>query len=289
MAYGMRRGDKIVKYSNGISFMKSEEGLDMLDSYDKIIKNLPIARKILKIQVNQKFALEEAKRRIRESWKREDVIKEYIKTYDDLTRIKNIFGKRIRDFCEIFWPEITNTSNDNMIKLLLKSSQNNKETLIEINRKTELGGEFSEEEIQGFKETVNQYLSIKNYEETLEKEIGKLMQIVPNFSYVATPLIGARLLNAAGSFFKLATMTASTIQVLGAEKAMFMHVRFGKECPKYGFIFEHPLIQKSKNSGKIARQLANKISIAIKKDVFGDKKDIAKELIKEIEEEVNRM
>ena len=109
----------------------------------------------------------------------------------------------------------------------------------------------------------------ENYLEELEKET------CPNFMEVGGATIAAKLLSHAGSLKRLVEMPASTIQILGAEKALFRHMRNKRKnlCPKFGLIHEHQLIQKSKKEmhGKVARALADKLSIAVKIDYFKGK------------------
>jgi nucleolar protein 56 len=104
------------------------------------------------------------------------------------------------------------------------------------------------------------------------------------------PLIGARLISIAGGINRLAIMPASTIQILGAEKALFRFRKEGGKPPKYGVIFQHPYIKKSSREkrGKIARIFASKISIAAKADVF-TKKDISKDLMKDLNNRIKEI
>lgn len=106
-----------------------------------------------------------------------------------------------------------------------------------------------------------------NLEEKIKVEME---EIAPNISTVAGPLIAARLLSQAGSLKKLAFLPSSTIQVLGAEKALFRFKKEGGKPPKHGVIFQNPNISHApKNKrGKISRVLASKISIAAKADAF---------------------
>jgi len=119
----------------------------------------------------------------------------------------------------------------------------------------------------------------------LQDEIEKDMKtIAPNTSQIIGPLIGARLIALAGGMQKMAMMPASTIQILGAEKALFRFKKEGGKPPKHGVIFQHPLINRAPRAerGKIARLLAIKTSIAMKADVF-TKRKIADDLLKEID------
>jgi len=112
----------------------------------------------------------------------------------------------------------------------------------------------------------------------------------PNFTVLATPIIGARLLSQAGSKERLCMMPSSTIQVLGAEKALFKHRRERAMCPKHGHIFNHPLMQKlpKMKRGKAARIIAGSLSRALRIDYFKGA-DISKEMLKEMETKINKL
>ncbi len=135
---------------------------------------------------------------------------------------------------------------------------------------------------------------VKPFEKTLSTvndEIARLQDqieqdmntIAPNTSTIIGPLIGARLIALAGGMQKMAMMPASTIQLLGAEKALFRFKKEGGKPPKHGVIFQHPMINCAPKTerGKIARLLATKISTAIKADVF-TKRNISDELQQDI-------
>jgi nucleolar protein 56 len=136
---------------------------------------------------------------------------------------------------------------------------------------------------------------VKPFEKTLaavNDEIQRLQDqieidmktIAPNTSKIIGPLIGARLIALAGGMQRMAMLPASTVQILGAEKALFRFKKEGGRPPKHGIIFQHPLINRAQKTerGKIARLLANKISTAMRADVF-TKRDIADELQQDID------
>jgi len=127
--------------------------------------------------------------------------------------------------------------------------------------------------------TVNE--EIKSLEKQIENDMKK---IAPNLSNIVGPLIGARLISLSGGLKKLAILPSSTIQILGAEKAIFRYKKEGGKPPKHGIIFQHPYINKSSREirGKIARVFAAKISIAARADAF-TKKDISDDLKKSLE------
>jgi nucleolar protein 56 len=137
----------------------------------------------------------------------------------------------------------------------------------------------------------NAFSVINNEIKSLEKQIDTDMEkMAPNICKMTGPLIGARLISIAGGINRLAIMPASTIQILGAEKALFRFRKEGGKPPKYGVIFQHPYIKKSSREkrGKIARIFASKISIAAKADVF-TKKDISKDLMKDLNNRIKEI
>lgn len=147
-------------------------------------------------------------------------------------------------------------------------------------------------------EAENVYLQLEKNAGSIDAEKKELTQFIekemvaefPNFSVLATPIIGAKLLSSAGSKKRLCFMPASTIQVLGAEKALFAHIRRDAKSPKHGHLFNHPLMQKLPRfkRGKVARILAGKLAIALKQDYFGGE-NTSKEALKEIEEHIAKI
>ncbi|MEA3378146.1 MAG: hypothetical protein U9Q69_00750 [Nanoarchaeota archaeon] len=113
---------------------------------------------------------------------------------------------------------------------------------------------------------------LKNLIKMKKENLAYLTRImnseIPTFTKVTGSLLGASIINLAGGIKKLAMMASSKIQVLGAEKALFRHLKAGTKPPKYGIIFYHPQIQNSTNKGQAARKLSAQISKAIRLDYF---------------------
>ena len=128
---------------------------------------------------------------------------------------------------------------------------------------------------------------IKRLEKQIDVDMNK---IAPNTSKIVGPLIGARLISIAGGIQKLAVLPASTVQILGAEKALFRFKKEGGKPPKHGVIFQHPLLNRSPKAerGKIARLLATKTAIAVKADVF-TKRDISNDLIEGLDKRLKEI
>ena len=117
---------------------------------------------------------------------------------------------------------------------------------------------------------------------------SKMESIAPNLRDLLGATLGAKLIAHIGSIKRLATYPASVIQIMGAEKAIFRHLKTGERPPKHGLIFQHPSVRGAKwwNRGKIARNLALKITLAVRKDVFSGEYDpsIAEDYLKKVEQ-----
>ena len=137
-------------------------------------------------------------------------------------------------------------------------------------------------------------LELYHVRQTLENYVESVMQdVAPNTKKIAGALLGGRLIALAGGLMNLAKLPASTMQVLGAEKALFRSLKTKARPPKHGIIFQHPLIHDGKRwqRGKIARALAGKLTIAARVDAFkgnyvGD--DLLADLNKRVEEVIER-
>jgi len=116
-------------------------------------------------------------------------------------------------------------------------------------------------------------------------------ELAPNIRAVAGALLGARMIAIAGGLQNLAMRPASTIQVLGAEKALFRSLKTGARPPKHGLIFQHTLLHDAKRwqRGKIARVIAGKLAIAARADVFGEGHFIGDDLKADINKRVEEI
>jgi len=117
----------------------------------------------------------------------------------------------------------------------------------------------------------NATLDLYRRREELEQYITKMMtEVAPNIQGLVGSLLGARLIGYAGGLERMAKLPSSTIQVLGAEKALFRSLRTNALPPKHGIIFQFPEIHQNPRwlRGKIARALAGKITIAARVDAF---------------------
>jgi nucleolar protein 56 len=117
----------------------------------------------------------------------------------------------------------------------------------------------------------DEIITLSAIRKKFEEHVDSMMEIVaPNIKQLLAASVGARLIARAGSLNKLAVLPASTIQVLGAEKALFRSLRTGADPPKHGLLFQHAMVHSAPRwqRGKIARALASKLAIAARIDLF---------------------
>jgi nucleolar protein 58 len=144
-----------------------------------------------------------------------------------------------------------------------------------------MGTEISDTDMAHINSLCDQVISITEYRTQLSEYLRNRMQaIAPNLTALVGELVGARLISHAGSLMNLAKFPASTVQILGAEKALFRALKTKHDTPKYGLIYHASLIGQApqKLKGKMARMVATKASLSIRVDALSDadtKSDVA--------------
>ena len=196
-----------------------------------------------------------------------------ISNIEDIDKVINILVKRLRDWYSLYNPEFSRSieNHEKFVELILKKNKEELLKEIKVEKEESMGNDLSKgdlEPIMNLAKEITQLYSFRKKQETYLEVLMK--KTSPNLTEIAGVLIGAKLIEEAGSLKHLATLPSSVIQLLGAEKALFRHIRNKKNLPpKFGVIFAHALIQKNmKNAGKVARTLADKIAIAVKVDYF---------------------
>ncbi|MFQ6065323.1 MAG: C/D box methylation guide ribonucleoprotein complex aNOP56 subunit [Candidatus Bathyarchaeia archaeon] len=237
-----------------------------------------------------KVSMELARMRVKKSIEKRDlVLVQTIQTIDDLDKTLNLLMGRTREWYGLHFPELDRLVDKHETYVRLITSLGQRENLTVKNlvkeglpkakaeniaetAKRSMGAELSEEDIAQIQAMSKNLLELYDLRKSLEKYVESVMEeVAPNINVIAGPLLGARLIALAGGLRNLAKMPASTVQVLGAEKALFRALRTGTRPPKHGLIFQHNLIHEAKpwQRGKVARGLAGKISIAARVDAFG--------------------
>lgn len=213
------------------------------------------------------------KESIRKSVNTDVFIIQAVNNVMEMEKISNTMAKRLREWYSYYLPEFSESISDHEKFAELVASKTREGLLKEIRLKKEdsMGGEVGNNDLKPIILLAKELNEIYKFKETQSRYVDKIMEnYCPNISAVAGPLIGAKLLEKAGSLKRLSEFPSSTVQVLGAEEAFFRHMTTGARMPKHGFIHEHPFVaQASKDEkGRIARVLADKISIAAKVDYF---------------------
>jgi nucleolar protein 56 len=135
-----------------------------------------------------------------------------------------------------------------------------------------IGSEFDDNDMRAVQDLADSLCRVYEDRERTEEYISEIVkESCPNMCALIGGPLSARLISLSGGLERLASLPSSTIQLLGAEKAMFRHLKSGKRPPKHGVIYQHPDVHRSPKwqRGNIARALAGKISIAAKIDQYG--------------------
>ncbi len=216
---------------------------------------------------------------------RDVYIAQAIASLDDLTKTINLVSNRIREWYGLHFPELGEFIEDpaqlfRLIRVIGNRDStewpdlgvsDNKGTRVKEMAESSLGAEINNEDLKPIQDLAKLGLDLINTRKEIEEYINAtVFVIMPNVTKLIGPLVSARLLAQAGSLRNLSKMPSSTIQLLGAETALFRHLKTGESPPKHGYLFQSPLIHQAPfhQRGKIARIIAGKISIAARLDHF---------------------
>ncbi|KAG6433905.1 hypothetical protein SASPL_105524 [Salvia splendens] len=215
-----------------------------------------------------------------------------ISLLDDLDKELNTYAMRVREWYGWHFPELAKIVQDNIlyaksVKLMGYRSNAAKLDFSEILPEEveaelkeaaviSMGTEVSDLDLENIKDLCNQVLSLSEYRAQLYDYLkSRMSTIAPNLTALVGELVGARLIAHGGSLLNLAKQPGSTVQILGAEKALFRALKTKHATPKYGLIYHASLIGQAapKHKGKISRSLAAKAALAIRCDALGDSED----------------
>jgi len=261
------------------------------------------------LDIIREFAMKRGEERIREkSAKLDQQIIQSIAAVDELDRNVNIMCARVREWFGLHFPELdslvedplsycrlvvelgsrSNFTEDRLKQITGLSSE--KGSRIAAAAERSRGGELAEEDLEPLKELAEGALALAKLRDRIMRHVEKNMKrVAPNVTAIAGAAIGARLIARAGGMERLARLPSSTIQVLGAEKALFRALKSGGRPPKHGIIFQHNLIHSAQpwQRGKVARALASKIALAARVDFF--RGEIDEELAKQTQVKVEEI
>lgn len=211
-----------------------------------------------------------------------------INSLDETDKIINAMSSRIREWYGLHFPELDNIidSINGYSQIVLAGKRSNlsktiyedagfpesKVEMLTLVTDKSRGGDISDANLAIVQTLAKQILELFDLRKNIEAHVeGEMKKIAPNLSAVLGTAVGARILAHAGSLKNLAVMPASTIQVLGAEKALFRSIKTGSAPPKHGLLFQHALVHAAPRwqRGKIARAVAGKAAIASRVDFHG--------------------
>jgi len=240
---------------------------------------------------NRNVSMELAKLRIKgATGKRDLIVAQGIQTLDSLDQTVNLFMGRLREWYGVYFPELDRLIEKHETYSRLVVNLGNRESYTVENLESEnipkersqlvakaaessMGADIAERDLEQVQALAKDVLAFYLLRKSMEEYVDSTMEeMAPNIRAVAGALLGARMISLAGSLQNLAMRPASTIQVLGAEKALFRSLKTGARPPKHGLIFQHTLLHDAKRwqRGKIARVIAGKLAIAARADAFGE-------------------
>eukprot|EP00587_Corethron_hystrix_P005692 CAMPEP_0113315068 /NCGR_PEP_ID=MMETSP0010_2-20120614/10890_1 /TAXON_ID=216773 ORGANISM="Corethron hystrix, Strain 308" /NCGR_SAMPLE_ID=MMETSP0010_2 /ASSEMBLY_ACC=CAM_ASM_000155 /LENGTH=455 /DNA_ID=CAMNT_0000171507 /DNA_START=118 /DNA_END=1482 /DNA_ORIENTATION=+ /assembly_acc=CAM_ASM_000155 len=209
---------------------------------------------------------------------------------DELDKEINTYAMRVREWYGWHFPEMAKIVNDNIVyaKIILETGMRTEmadkdfsaivedeatEAALKEAAQISMGTEISLPDILNIQSLATNVISMSEYRAQLFDYLRNRMNaIAPNLTVLVGELVGARLISHAGSLMNLAKHPASTVQILGAEKALFRALKTKHDTPKYGLIYHASLVGQAsaKNKGKIARVLAAKSALACRVDALAD-------------------
>lgn len=217
------------------------------------------------------------------------MIVQAISLLDDLDKELNTYAMRVKEWYGWHFPEMGRILNDNLAyaRVILKMGMRTSaaeadlaeilpeeiETAVKAAAEVSMGTEITSEDLDNIQALAEQVVGFTEYRSQLSSYLSaRMTAIAPNLTALVGDLVGARLIAHAGSLMNLAKSPASTIQILGAEKALFRALKTKHDTPKYGLIYHASLVGQAsgKNKGKIARMLAAKTAIGLRVDALAD-------------------
>lgn len=218
-----------------------------------------------------------------------------INSIDEIDEAISKLIERIREWYALYFPEMDVIKNNETYIRLISQNKSKEEI---VNAKPDafpkniidIEEDINSEDLEIMNNYANSIYELQKSRKNIEEYIdNKMESIAPNLRLLVGPTLGAKLISHAGGLKRLAMYPSSTVQIMGAEKALFRHLKSGDRPPKYGLIYQHPQVRGAKwwNRGKIARMLAGRISLAARRDVFT--KTIDENVFEEFKEKVEEI
>ncbi|MDE0525113.1 MAG: ribonucleotide-diphosphate reductase subunit beta [Thaumarchaeota archaeon] len=224
-----------------------------------------------------------------------------VNSLDEIDKVANALSSRTKEWYGLHFPELENMvdSIEGYARIVLAGRRDGltaesfevagfpseKTEMLLVAASNSRGGEITDQSLEMVQTMAGQLISFydlrRRLEALVEKEMGA---VAPNLAAILGTALSARMLARIGSIKKMASLPASTIQVLGAERALFRSLKTGSEPPKHGLLFQHPLVHAAPRwqRGKIARAIAAKAVIAARVDVYSEGGELNKTLLEKL-------
>lgn len=249
------------KNSIDIQLMEESELDEIQSSKPQIIVDSGFAKDIPEtLDKLREFAMGLSSSKVTEVSESPDLhIIQAINSLDEIDKIANSLSSRLREWYGLHFPELENLidsingyaqivlagKRESLTKKVFEDAgfPESKVEMLSLVSSKSRGGDISEKNLKIVQSMAQQMLDLHELRKNLEEHVESEMEIVaPNLSAILGPAVGARILGRAGSLSKLASMPASTIQVIGAEKALFRSLKTGAQPPKHGILFQHTMV-----------------------------------------------
>jgi len=204
------------------------------------------------------------------------ILSQEVRAIDDLVRTANLLVERLREWYALHAPEATRLVTDAQELATLVATHGDRDAVLKAidqakMAQTSLGTDLQPEDMAVLQGFAGALAAVHASWKALEARVAVLMeQVAPNVASVVGPVLGARLIALSGGLTKLATWPSGTVQLLGAETALFRHLKEGTRSPKHGILFQHPTVHQAPpwQRGPTARALALAAATGAKADAF---------------------
>jgi len=281
--------DILKKKSIDVQLMDAEQIDNIQSTKTKLLVNSGFANdENDAMEKLREFAIQLSSSKVTEVSQSPDLhIIQAINTLDETDKIINSISSRLREWYGLHFPELDNLidSINGYSQIVLSGTRENiskedfekagfskdKVEMLSLIKEKSRGGNISEKNFAIVQSLAKQILNLFELRKNIEEHVDEQMkEEAPNISAILGTAVGARVLAHAGSLNRLGRMPASTIQILGAEKALFRSLKTGANPPKHGILFQHAAVHAAPRwqRGKIARAVAAKAAIAARVDLF---------------------
>ena len=281
--------DILKKKSIDVQLMDAEQIDNIQSTKTKLLVNSGFANdENDAMEKLREFAIQLSSSKVTEVSQSPDLhIIQAINTLDETDKIINSISSRLREWYGLHFPELDNLidSINGYSQIVLSGTRENiskedfekagfskdKVEMLSLIKEKSRGGNISEKNFAIVQSLAKQILDLFELRKNIEEHVDEQMkEEAPNISAILGTAVGARILAHAGSLNRLGRMPSSTIQILGAEKALFRSLKTGANPPKHGILFQHAAVHAAPRwqRGKIARAVAAKAAIAARVDLF---------------------